>query len=295
MAPTSSRPADRLSRSADGLRPAGRRGHGDEDDRPAVSALRPFDQGSPGGGRRGAVVVCRVWVGTVAAGRSSRTTSVVGTVGSGAVSPITVVLAALLASLVHQIAPAEAITATTRARSEGQTQSPGYQRRRRCQPLAASGRPRRRARAARTRGSTPGGTRRLRRSAGRSCRSGSRLPSAGGRQRRRRRAHRPAPCPRVARTPARQASRSCCRTARRPGGAPHRAHATTGRGPAGRAVLAEVRAPRERRTAHSQRGPRDVAAERSASISSMRSSSEASTAAVRSPARRETSSRRNIS
>ena len=64
---------------------------------------------------------------------------VVATVGSGAVSPTTVVLAALLASRVHQIAPAAETTATTRARRDGQTQSPGYQPTRRRQPVASAG------------------------------------------------------------------------------------------------------------------------------------------------------------
>ena len=106
MTPTSSRPARSASRALPtACGAAGRGGEGDEDERPAVPALRPFDQGSPARkdarrGRRRAVS------GSARSqpAQSCGTLSVVGTVGSGAVSPTTVVLAALLASLVHQIA-----------------------------------------------------------------------------------------------------------------------------------------------------------------------------------------------
>src|SRR5918999_1443360 len=54
--------------------------------------------------RRGAVVPV-VRVGTVGAAPVVGAIAVVATVGSGAVSPTTVVAAALLASRVHQIAP----------------------------------------------------------------------------------------------------------------------------------------------------------------------------------------------
>ncbi len=217
MTPTSSRPERTASRALPTA--CGRPAEVGRETSTSVQPFRPCGHSISArlAERRGAVVVCRVWVGTVAAGPVVGTLSVVATVGSGAVSPTTVVLAALLASLVHQIAPAEAITATTRARSEGQTQSPGYQRRRRCQPLASAGTtPPPRTRSPHSRqyswsGSTVAPQRGQVVSVGLASPVRRRLPP-----RRRRRARRQAPCLREPPASLPRASRSCCKTARRP-------------------------------------------------------------------------------
>src|SRR5215210_7373899 len=107
----------------------------------SVHPLRPFGHSIRRRRvERGAVLVVRVVaVGTVAAEGEVDVGAVAPVVGSGDVSPTSVSLAALPASRVQTIAAAVAAIAIRSASSEGQIQSPGYQRTRRRQPSASAG------------------------------------------------------------------------------------------------------------------------------------------------------------